>query len=331
MIPLHATLRATALKLIDQLARRHPVLVAEALAARLAKRPDVNAGAVFKRHGFHLLRDHYYLPIPDEAELTAEFWRQSSELCGVDMNEEVALGYLDDIFPRRVAEFRQRFPLAQGDPAEFFLINGGYMAVDAHVYFAFIREFKPRRIIEIGAGFSTMLAAAAGRMNAAEGGAPLHITAIEPYPWDIFRNGYPGVAELVAEKVQNVDRGLFMTLDRGDILFIDSSHVLRAGNDVQHEYLEILPRLRPGVLVHIHDISLPRPYPKVYFENQLYWNEQYLLQAFLVFNSRFEVIWPGNYMMEKYPHLMLQVFPEIEAMRQQYPSSEPTAFWIRSR
>ncbi len=84
-------------------------------------------------------------------------------------------------------------------------------------------------------------------------------------------------------------------------------------------------------MVHIHDISLPKPYPHVYFEKQLYWNEQYFLQAFLTVNSRFEVPWPGNYMMIKYPEKVCHAFPEFHVMRQSYPMSEPTAFWMRSR
>jgi len=83
------------------------------------------------------------------------------------------------------------------------------------------------------------------------------------------------------------------------------------------------------VYVHVHDVSLPMPYPKTYFDNQLYWNEQQLLQAFLMFNSRYNIIWPGNYMMVKYPDKMLKVFPEIADMRAVWTSSEPTAFWMR--
>ena len=101
---------------------------------------------------------------------------------------------------------------------------------------------------------------------------------------------------------------------------------MRTGNDVQHIYLDLLPVLKDGVYVHVHDVSLPLPYPKVYFDMQLYWNEQYLLQAFLMFNSRVKVIWPGNYMMLKCPEKMMVVFPEIADMRAVWPSSEPTAF-----
>ena len=104
---------------------------------------------------------------------------------------------------------------------------------------------------------------------------------------------------------------------------------MRTGNDVQHIYLDLLPVLKDGVYVHVHDVSLPLPYPRVYFDMQLYWNEQYLLQAFLMFNSRVKVIWPGNYMMLKCPEKMMVVFPEIADMRAVWPSSEPTAFWMR--
>jgi hypothetical protein len=148
---------------------------------------------------------------------------------------------------------------------------------------------------------------------------------------NFFKRGVPGLSEVIEKKVQDVDLDLFASL-QGGILFIDSTHALRAGGDVQLEYCEILPRLAGGVLVHIHDISLSRPYPRVYFEkNNYYWNEQYLLQAFLAFNSKFEVVWPGNYMMLKYPDQISRVFPEYHTMRESFPSSEPTSFWIRAK
>jgi hypothetical protein len=168
-------------------------------------------------------------------------------------------------------------------------------------------------------------------MNGTETGHGPHLTAIDPYPWESYREGIPGLSQLIDKKVQEVDLTTFTSLEAGDILFIDSSHVLREGNDVQYEYLEILPRLAPGVLVQLHDISLPRRYPRVYFDSQLYWNEQYLLQAFLAFSQRFEVLWPGNYMMLKYPEKVCAAFPEVHRMRKHYPLSEPTAFWIQVR
>jgi hypothetical protein len=147
----------------------------------------------------------------------------------------------------------------------------------------------------------------------------------------LIKEGFPGLSKLIEDKVQDVSLDLFTSLKRGDILFIDSSHVLRSGGDVQLEYLEILPRLASGVLVHIHDMSLPKPYPRIYYDTQLYWNEQYLLQGFLIFNSRFKVLWPGNYMIIKYPEKVRAVFPEFHLMRQSFPMSEPSAFWMEVR
>jgi hypothetical protein len=309
------------------------IMMAEFVAfttRRAVAEPTVRA--IFARHGLHLLRKHYYLPIPDEADLDDNFWDHSSELAGLDMNQAQASEFLKTVFPLYLDEFRDRFPLNQtADPKQFFLINSNYMAIDAHVYYCFIRHFKPKRIIEIGSGNSTLLAAAAVRQNFQETGQSPELIVIEPFPKPVLKEGFPGLTKLIECKVQEVGLELFESLSEGDILFIDSSHALRLGGDVQYEFLEILPRLAAGTLVHIHDISLPRPYPRVYFENQLYWNEQYLLQAFLAFNSGFQVLWPGNYMMLNYPEKVCQVFPEFHTMRQHFPMSEPSAFWMQVR
>ncbi len=291
---------------------------------------DDEAFELFRQRGFYLLREHFYLPIPDAAELSDQFWYAQSELVGLDMNDGGALEFLDNVFPRYNEEFRKTFQIHDVPGSEaFHLINGSFMAVDAHAYYALIRHFKPKRIIEIGAGNSTMVASAACEQNLKDGDA-LQLTAIDPFPMPLLKAGVPHLSRLVEDKVQNVPLELFTSLKDGDILFIDSTHVLREGGDVKFEYCEILPRLASGVIVHIHDISLPKPYPRVYFEKKrFYWNEQYLLQAFLAFNSRFEVIWPGNYMMTKYPERVSGVFPEYHVMREAYPMSEPSSFWMR--
>ena len=286
---------------------------------------------VFYTFGFHLLREHYDSPVPERADLDDAFWQRESELVGLDMNDEYALDLLHSVLPQYLAEFRNSFPIyrSSSHQTQFHLMNGSFMVIDAHVYYVFIRHFKPKHIIEIGAGNSTLLAAAASVRNREETGLAPTLTAIEPFPSAALKRGLSGLSRLIESKVQNVGLELFASLQSGDILFIDSSHVLRSGGDVQLEYCEILPRLAPGVLVHIHDISLPKSYPRVYFENRLYFNEQYLLQAFMCFNSRFEVIWPGNYMMLKYAERVCGVFPEYWEMRKVYPSSEPSSFWIR--
>jgi hypothetical protein len=282
------------------------------------------------QRGMDLVIRHYYSPIPDASDFAPGFWDEQSAMPGVEIDDRACLELLHKVFPAYLDEFRNRYPNVKPrlDFPGFYLLNGVYMAVDAHVYYGLIRDLKPARIIEIGAGMSTLLAADAVRENEREG-RPAAITAIEPYPAKIL-NRLPGV-RLVRSKLQDVDPALFDELAANDILFIDSTHVLREGNDVQLEYLEILPRLGSGVFVSVHDISLPRRYPRDYFDAGWYWNEQYLLQAFLAFNDRFEIIWPGNYMMLRHAEAMSSVFPEIEQMRQVFPNSEPSAFWMKTR
>jgi hypothetical protein len=300
-----------------------------ALASRIRDLPGNQFHGVFDEAGYHLLRKHFYVPVPDLADIQPSAWTTPSALEGLDMNENAAHELMDVILPPYLAEFRASFPIQAGpDHKGFYLVNGSYMAVDAHLLHGLVRHAKPARIIEIGNGASTVVAMAAANLNRAEG-QPVEVVSIDPYPTAAFANGHPGLSELIVKKVQDVPISLFESLDRNDILFIDSSHVLRWGNDVAHLYLNVLPILKDGIFVHVHDISLPMPYPKVYFDQQLYWNEQYLLQAFLMFNTQFKIIWPGNYMMLKYPEKMLAVFPEIANMRAVYPSSEPTAFWMR--
>lgn len=303
--------------------------LASVFTNRIRDLPGNQFHALFDQAGYHLLRKHFYVPVPELADIQPSAWTTPSSLAGLDMNEDAAHELMDLILPPFLAEFRASFPIhASPDHEGFHLVNGSYMAVDAHLLYGLVRHAKPRRIIEIGNGASTVVAVAAANLNRAEG-HPVEVISIDPYPTAAFANGYPGLNELIVKKVQDVPNSLFEGLGRNDILFIDSSHVLRWGNDVAHLYLNVLPTLKDGVLIHIHDISLPMPYPKIYFDLQLYWNEQYLLQAFLMFNTQFKIIWPGNYMMLKEPEKMLAVFPEIADMRAVYPSSEPTAFWMR--
>lgn len=282
-----------------------------------------------ERLQLHLVRRHYYSPIPDPADIGPGYWETVSEMPGVNLGLERGLAFMRDVVPLYIGSFRERMPLRRTAGQDFFLINGTYMAVDAHVYWCMIHHHKPRRIVEIGAHASTMVSTAATAAIKEAGGHVCRIDAIEPFPSDYLRRENGRTITLIEKKVQDLPLDYFLELEAGDILFIDSTHMMRQGSDVQYEYLEIIPRLKPGVLVHVHDVSLPRHYPKVYFDNQLYWNEQYFLQALLVGNSRLQVVWAGNGLMLKHPAEMLEVFPEIRDMRAVYPSSEPTAFWMQ--
>jgi len=151
------------------------------------------------------------------------------------------------------------------------------------------------------------------------------LVAIEPYPNDILKAGFPGLSKLIPKKVQDIPLSEFKKLSENDILFIDSSHVLKIGSDVQYEYLEILPRLNKGVIVHAHDIFLPAEYPKEWIlKDYRFWTEQYLLQAFLSFNDSFEVLWGGSYMHLRHPDKLEEAFSSYKR-DERWPGS----FWIR--
>jgi len=214
---------------------------------------------------------------------------------------------------------------ASTEEFQFYLGNLAFEAVDAELLFGLVRLLKPRRMYEIGSGFSTLLAADALRRNRVDG-YPCHFIAIEPYPSAQLEATLPSGVELWRVPVQEVSLDEFQSLCEDDILFIDSSHVCKIGSDVQFEFLKVLPRVRPGVVVHIHDVFMPVEYPKQWvLDCRRFWNEQYLLQTFLSFNAAFEVLWAGHWMHINHPDLLMKAFPSYRA------GVWPGSFWFRRR
>lgn len=180
-------------------------------------------------------------------------------------------------------------------------------------------------MIEIGSGVSTRVAAHALEKNRAADGIQSQFTAIEPYPDANLRAGFPGLSELKQSFVQDIPFTTFQTLQENDILFIDSSHVLKIGSDVQYEYLEVLPRINPGVVIHIHDVFFPFEYRRDWaMERGVFWNEQYLLQAFLTYNAQFEVLLGNSCLHHLHPDAMKRTFSQYDAKTHQ-----PGSFWMR--
>ena len=176
-------------------------------------------------------------------------------------------------------------------PTDFSLENGYYTSPDAEVLYAVIRLAKPSLIVEVGSGNSTKLARTAIR----DGGLDTRILSIDPDP----RTDIDSVSDVVERRrVESMSAGdIAGRLSRNDILFIDSSHIVSVGNDVVFLYLQVLPLLKPGVLVHVHDFFAPYDYPESWIvERRWPWNEQYLVQAMLSFGNRFEVLWAGHYL-----------------------------------
>jgi predicted O-methyltransferase YrrM len=279
----------------------------------------------WEKSGYHVTPNHFFFPIPDSDALTDGLWAKESELVGVNLNPKTQLQLLTQVFPKYAKE--TLYPnAATGNSAEYYYENGSFGPVDADVLHAMIRHFKPHRVIEIGSGYSTLVSANACLLNKQKDGVASELIAVEPYPNETLRQGFPGLTELIEKPLEQVDLGMFSGLAENDLLFIDSTHVLKIGGDVKYLYLEVLPRLAGGVIVHSHDIFFPGEYPKSWVrENHWFWTEQYLLQAFLAFNSAFEVLWASQYMTRRYPKEIAQTFASYSN------EVSPASLWLKRK
>jgi hypothetical protein len=261
----------------------------------------------WERHGFHVTPARFNQPIPDTQSLPETLWSQPTELIGIDVNERAQLDLLKS-FSKFRGEYEQ-FPT--GPTAEhdgFYIGNRLFDGIDALVAYCMVRHFEPRLIIEVGSGFSSLVM---GRAAAKNGSAPL--VCVEPFPREFLRERFPGLQTLVERNVQQIDLEFFSQLHSGDILFIDTSHTVKIGGDVNYLFLEVLPRLNPGVIVHVHDIFLPFEYRRDWVLDEFrFWTEQYLLQAFLTFNSEFEVLLANYFLTHYHEQALKSAFPDLD-------------------
>ncbi len=279
----------------------------------------------WESRGYHVTPNHFYQPIPDTRELSDALWATPSALPGIDVDEQGQIDLLAQFVAAFKAEYEALPRSKAAAPHLYYLNNASFESVDAEILYCMIRHFKPRRVWEIGSGFSTLLAAQAIEENRRLDGSRCELVAFEPYPNPTLKTGFPGLSRLVASRIQDVPLPEFAKLEQNDFLFIDSSHVLKIGSDVQYEYLEVLPRLAEGVIVHCHDIFLPAEYPRDWVVNDhRFWNEQYLLQAFLAFNRAFQVLWAGSFMHLRHPDKLEAAFSSYVRDR-----TKPGSFWMR--
>ena len=280
---------------------------------------------VWEKRGIHITPVHYYQPIPDTRTLNDDLWVKRSELTGIDMNRQGQISILEEFVSGYKNEYEDLPRHKTSIPHQFYVNNGTFESVDCEILYCMIRHFKPKMIVEIGSGNSTCLSAQAVLVNEEVAGINTNLIAFEPFPNKVLKAGFPGLSSLVEKRVEELDLAVFSELRENDILFIDSSHILKIGNDVQRLYLEVLPGLRKGVIIHIHDIFLPTEYPKEAGLNRYrFWTEQYLLQAFLSFNNTFEVLWAGSYMHLNNPEKLEEAFSSYNE-KERWPGS----FWIR--
>jgi len=189
---------------------------------------------LWQKLGLHVLVANYHSPIPDTRKLSNIPWEKRNELKGIDLNSEGQLRLLA-LFSEKYKNEYDGFPYENtSDPTRYYLNNGAFMAIDAEVYYCMIRHFKPSRVIEIGSGFSTLLAAQAVIKNACEVDYECELISIEPYPNKVLKAGFQGLKRLLEFEVQEVPISEFKLLRENDIFFIYSSHFLKIGSDVQY-------------------------------------------------------------------------------------------------
>jgi hypothetical protein len=235
------------------------------------------------------VRKHYYEPFIDQSDLRRPL-DEPRALPGIDWNIPQQLALLEQMnFEGEIPDIATR----STKPLSFYLHNGQFEGGDAEFLYQFLRLKKPRRFIEVGCGHSSLIARDALQRNRAEGVECVH-TCIEPYEAAWLEQA--GL-RVLRQKVEEVDPEFFQELQAGDVLFIDSSHMIRPQGDVLALFLQIIPTLKPGVYVHIHDIFTPRYYPRAYLLERMWlWNEQYLLESFLSHNSSWQIIAALNLM-----------------------------------
>ena len=256
---------------------RRAVHTTRAVAASVRQPPYVAPG-------------HFYSPATsrhDRERATA--WRTRPPV-GIDMDESGQVQLMHDLLP-----------LMDDLPEDRWLPNDMYGRADAAVLRAMLRHHEPRRLLEVGSGYSTAVA-----LDVVDRYLPhLDITCVEPYPQRLLSRLRPGddVATIV-EPVQDVPIEVFGHLGAGDFLFIDSTHVLKSGSDVAWLYLHVLPTLTPGVIVHVHDVHWPFEYPEGWIREGRDWTEVYLLRAFLTHNNAWRVRLMTSWMWGHHPELV---------------------------
>jgi hypothetical protein len=274
---------------------------------------------VLERIGIWPVRRHYYEPYFDRTMVRRPL-DEPRDLPGLKLNTELSLGLIEKL--SAYGEEPLIGPVA-GDRS-YVPENGTYGLPDAALLYAMLRTIKPRRLIEVGGGNSTLVAMKALGRNREEGHETDHL-CIEPFemPW-LEQAG----ARVHRAMVEDVDPAMFEELGSGDVLFVDNSHMIRPQGDVLTVIQQILPRLRPGVIVHIHDLLTPRDYPREWLlRDRTMWNEQYVVEAFLTWNDEYEILFAANHIYVDHRDAFDRIRPEL-AGRQWHT---PTAFWLRRK
>ncbi len=265
---------------------------------------------------------HYYSPIASRADVgravatlpgTAD---SRGTVAGLDLREPAQRA-----LAAALSQHWAQVPATRSDGWRYHPDNPMFGLADAAIYHSMLRELRPRRLIEVGSGFSSAIA-----LDTADRYLPdLELTFVEPYPdrlLGLLSDSDRQRCRLVRSAVQDVPLDTYDQLGAGDVLFIDSTHVSKVGSDVNWLVFEVLPRLADGVVVHFHDIFWPFEYPREWLEEGRGWTENYLLRAFLSYNDRFEVLLFNSWVWRAEPELVRATLPSTV-------DEVPGGIWLR--
>ena len=299
-----------------------------------AWRERSNIRVVLDSDNYQFLRfalpGHFYSPIPDIKEIQAKshivYSRSPTEIPGIDIRVEAQVELV-----REFATYYKAipFPDRKQDGCRYYLDNSYFSYGDGVVLYSMLRRFKPKRVIEVGSGFSS-----AAMLDVNEKFCNNHIdfTFIDPFPdrlLSILRDQDTERCNILREPVQEVPGSLFAALHENDILFVDSSHVAKTQSDVVHLFFKILPSLNRGVIVHFHDILWPFEYPSLWLDQGRAWNEAYVLRAFLQYNSAFRILFFNSMMEIHHGHLLRRELPLAMKTPSSLDTPGNTSLWIR--
>ncbi|MCL4475994.1 MAG: class I SAM-dependent methyltransferase [Nitrospirae bacterium] len=282
-------------------------------------------------HGFNVSRSSdYYSPLPvlSALEENRDRWFKPSDLVGIPYDLEEMKDILKNLLRTYSDEYGTLTSYDENEKRDF---GPGFTPIDSMVSYSMIRGLKPKRYLEVGSGLSTYYCLLAAKKNA-EMGNPLQIRCIDPYPYEALCN-VSGI-EIIRREVQSLELSAFERLEAGDVLFIDSTHVVKIDGDVPYLYLEVLPRVKKGVIIHIHDVPFPYnvPYPPqtwIFGRSwPFYWTEAMLLQAFLCYNDAFKIMLSAPLLRYYDEEFLRSVIPDYSTYCHD-PANTFSSLWIR--
>lgn len=286
--------------------------------------------SVNRRFNFFFTPGHYYSPIPDLKEVREHakevFDSSKRDILGIDLNEEEQIALLKE-FAKYHGDFA--FPANKEKGTRYYYDNSYYSIGDGMILYSMIRHFKPARILEVGSGYSSAL------MLDVDGvflGGETDFTFIEPNPERLYslisakdRNRY----KVVEGIVQNVSEEIFHSLSRNDFLFIDSSHVAKTHSDLLHLVFRVLPIIKPGVIIHFHDIFWPFEYPQDWLEVGRAWNEAYFLRSFLQYNNSFKILYYNSFIYTHHKDALKDSLPYVVDRSPRNIDHDHSSLWLQ--